>query len=115
MDDIVFTGDTTRREDSLKFTCIVQYSTELEYFLPSELTKPIDRKGSAISPFNCGKGSFEADSLALAEETEAEIRALLQSAYRAFLETQKGIDLWTGAREFPLHQEGEKVESLQVP
>ena len=110
--DVVFTGDTTRREDILYFTCIVQYSTELDYFLPSELTRPIDREGSAITPFSGGKGGFEAASLALAEETEAEIRALLQSAYRDFHKTQRGIDLWTGARDFALREEEETVQSL---
>ena len=76
---------------------------------PEELTKRIDRAGSAIAPFSDGKGRFEADSLEHAEETEAEIKALLQDAYRDLQEMQRRTELWTGVREFALDQEAIEI------
>ena len=106
----MFTGGTITRGGSLYFTCIVEYPVELDAFLPSELTKRIDKTGSAIAPFSDGKGRFEAASLEHAEETESEIKALLQTAYRDLQEMQRRTELWAGVREFTLHQEA--VESL---
>ena len=112
LDKVLFTGGTIKRGGSLYFTCIVEYPTELEAFLPSELTKRTDRTGSAIAPFSDGKGRFEADSLEHAEETEAAVKALLQTAYRDLQEMQRRTELWTGVREFALHQDAKAVESL---
>ena len=112
MDRVLFSGGTVTRGGSLYFTCVVEYPTELDAFLPSELTNRIDRPGSAIAPFSDGKGRFEAASLEHAEETETEIGALLQTAYRDLQEMQKRTEMWTGIREFALHQEDEAVERL---
>ena len=106
----MFTGGTITRGGSLYFTCIVEYPVELDAFLPSELTKRIDKEGSAIAPFSDGKGRFEADSLDHAEATEAEIKAMLQVAYSDLKEMQRRSELWTGVREFALQQEA--LESL---
>ena len=105
LERVLFTGGTITRGGSLHFTCIVEYPTELDAFLPSELTKRTDRAGSAIAPFSDGKGRFEADSLEHAEETESEIKALLRDAYRDLQEMQRRTELWTGVREFALVQE----------
>ena len=110
LERVLFTGGTITRGGSLYFTCIVEYPTELDAFLPSELTKRIDRAGSAIAPFSDGKGRFEADSLEHAEETEAEIKALLQGAYRDLQEMQRRMGLWTGVREVALEEKA--VEGL---
>ena len=106
LDKVLFTGGTVSRGDSLYFTCIVEYPAELDAFLPSELTNRIDRAGSAIAPFSDGKGQFVADSLKHAEETEADIGALLQTALRDLQEMQRRTELWTGVREFALDKEG---------
>ncbi|MCI0787266.1 MAG: hypothetical protein J4O09_13235, partial [Chloroflexi bacterium] len=88
---------------------MVEYPAELDAVLPSELTKQIDRVGSAILPFSDGKGHFEADSLEHAEETEAEIGTLLQTAHRDLQEMRRRIALWTGVKELALHQKKEGV------
>ena len=112
LDKVLFTGGTVTRSGSLYFTCTVEYPAELDAFLPSELTNRIDRAGSAIAPFSDGKGQFEADSLRHAEETEADIGALLQTAYRDLQEMQRRTALWTGVKGLALHQEEEAIESL---
>ena len=106
MEKVLFTGGTITRGGSLYFTCVVEYPAELDAFLPPDLTKRVDRAGSAIAPFSDGKGRFEADSLEHAEETEAEIKALLRDAYRDLQEMQRRTELWTGVREFALDKEG---------
>ena len=111
MDGVLFIRGTTTRGSALYFTCMVEYPTQLDGFLPSELTKQIDRAGSAILPFSDGKGRFEADSLDHAEETEAEIGTLLQTAHRDLQEMRRLTALWTGVREPALHQEVEVVEN----
>lgn len=105
MDGLLFIRGTTTRSGSLYFTCMVEYPTELDAFLPSELTKGIDRTGSAILPFSDGKGGFEADSQEHAEETEAEIGTQLQAAHKDLQEMRRRTALWTGVKEFALHQE----------
>ncbi len=112
MDKVLFTGGTITRGGSLYFTCIVEYPTELDEFLPSELTNRIDRAGSAIAPFSDGKGHFEADSLKHAEETEADIGALLQTAHRDLQEIRRRTAQWTGVKGLALHQNEEAVETL---
>ena len=112
MERVLFTGGTITRGGSLYFTCIVEYPTELDAFLPSELTNRIDRAGSAIAPFSDGKGRFEADSLEHEEETETEIGALLQTAYRDLQEMRRRTALWTGVKELVLQQEVEGVDNL---
>ena len=110
LDKVLFTGGTITRGGSLYFTCVVEYPAELDAFLPSELTKRIDKTGSATAPFSDGKGRFEADSLEHAEATEAEIKSLLQSAYGDLQEMQRRAELWTGVRELDLEEKA--VESL---
>ena len=112
MDGVLFIRGRTPRGGSLYFTCMVEYPAELDAVLPSELTKRIDRVGSAIFPFSDGKGHFEADSLEHAEETEAEIGTLLQTADRDLQEMRRRIALWTGVKELALHQKKEGVENL---
>ena len=109
LDKVLITGGTITRGGSLYFTCIVEYPTELDAFLPSELTKRIDKAGSAIASFSDGKVRFLADSLEHAEETEAGIQALLQMAYRDLQQMQRRTELWTGVREFALRQEAVKI------
>ena len=109
LDKVLFRGGTITRGGSRYFTCIVEYPVELDAFLPSGLTKRIDKTGSAIAPFCDGKGRFEADSLEHAEETEAEIKALLQTAYRELQEMQRRTERWTCVREFALHQEAAEI------
>ena len=111
MEGIQFTGGTIKRGDLLRFTCSVKYPAALDPFLSSELTMLSDRSGSLITPFSDGKGRFEADSLENAEETEAEIKALLQSAYRGLLDLEKRVEMWTGIRESALHTEENAVVS----
>ena len=112
MDGVLFIRGTTTRGSSLYFTCIVEYPTQLDGFLPSELTKQIDRVGSAILPFSDGKGRFEADSPEHAEEMETEIGSLLQTAHSNLQEMRRRAALWTGVKELALHQEREVVENL---
>ncbi len=112
MDGVLFLRGTTTKGDSLYFTCMVEYPTQLDAFLPVELTKQIDRVGSAISPFSDGRGRFETDSIDHAEETEAEIGTLLQTAYQDLQEMRRRTALWTGVKELALHQEEEAVENL---
>ena len=100
------------RDGSLFFTCMVEYPTELDAFLPLELTKRTDKIGSTIFPFSDGKGGFESDSLEHAEETEAEIGTLLQTAHRDLQEMRRRIALWTGVKELVLHQEETAVDNL---
>ena len=113
MDGVLFIRGTATKGDSLYFTCMVEYPAELDAFLPSELTKRIERAGSAISPFSEGKGRFETDSIEHAEETEAEIGTLLQTAYRDLQKMRRRTALWTGVKELALHQEGEAIENLR--
>ena len=112
MDGVLFIRGTTTKGDTLSFTCTVEYPTQLDAFLPSELTERIDRAGSEILHFSDGKGRFEADSLEHAEETEAEIGTLLQTAHRDLQEMRRRTALWTGVKELALRQEEEALENL---
>ena len=112
MDGVLFIRGTTTKGDCLYFTCLIEYPTQLDVFLPSQLTKRIDRAGSAILPFSDGKGRFETDSLEHAEETEAEIESLLQTAYTDLQEMRRRTALWTGVKELALHPEEEAVGNL---
>ena len=112
MDGVLFIRGTTTKGDTLSFTCMVEYPSQLDAFLPSELTERIDRAGSTISPFSDGKGRFETDCLENAETMEAEIGTLLQTAYRDLQEMRRRTALWTGVKKLALHQEEEAVENL---
>ena len=112
LDRILFSGGTVSRGDSTHFTCIVEYPAELDAFLPSELSKRIERAGSVIAPFSDGKVQFVADTLKHAEETKADISALLQTAHRHLQEMRKRTELWTGVKGLALRQEEEAIESL---
>ncbi len=112
MDGVLFIRGTTTKGDTLSFTCMVEYPSQLDAFSPSELTERIDRVGSTISPFSDGKGRFETDCLEHAETMEAEIGTLLQTAYRDLQEMRRRTALWTGVKKLALHQEEEAVENL---
>ena len=112
MDGVLFIRGRTPRGGSLYFTCMVEYPPQLDAFLPSQLTECPDRASLAILPFTDGKGRFETDSLEHAEETEAEIGILLQTAYEDLQEMRRRAALWTGVKELALHQEEEAVENL---
>ncbi|MFQ6030056.1 MAG: hypothetical protein ACE5Q6_21495 [Dehalococcoidia bacterium] len=99
---IKFTGGTASNGGLLKFKCLVEYPTELDTYLPADLKKQTDGKGTTILPFSDGRGNFEADSLLQAEAVEAEIKGKLQTAYHNLLEGRKRIQQWTGVREFDL-------------
>ncbi len=112
MDEVLFSGDTVKKGDTLYFTCTVKYPSELDPFLPSQLTMRTDGPGASIAPFSNGKGQFDADSLEHAEETEAEIKALLETAYGDMFDMQNRIQKWSGSRKFSLSHEEEAVEIL---
>ena len=99
---IKFTGGTANTGGLMKYKCLVEYPTELDGYLPPDLKKQTDNKGTTIMPFNDGRGNFEADSLLQAEAVEVEIKGKLQAAYNNLLEGRKRIQQWTGIREFEL-------------
>jgi len=112
-----FMGSTKNVGDSLVFSCVVEYSTNLDPFLPQDLKKQTDFDGvkTTVSPFEEGHGSFISSSIERAVTVEAEIKAKLQIAYQALVERRELIAKWTGAREYGLHlitSEGNHVESM---
>ena len=78
-----FTGSTSNTGGILAFGCKVEYSKNLDPFLPKDLKKQIELEGSktTIMPFSDGRGSFTASSLEKAEAMEVEITAKLQTAH----------------------------------
>ena len=88
-----FTGSTSNTGGILAFSCKVEYSSDLDPFLPKDLKKQTDLEGSktTILPFSDGHGSFTASSLERAETMEAEITAKLQTAYQALLERRQRV------------------------
>ena len=99
-----FTGKTTPSGNALSFSCKVEYLSELDPFLPTELKRQRDLDGfeAMVLPFREGRGGFVASSLAQAEALEAEIEAALQTAYQDLLDWRKRIEQWTGTREHEL-------------
>ena len=97
-----FMGSTKNVGNSLVFTCVVEYSSILDPFLPQDLKKQTDYDGfgTTVSPFERGCGSFTSNSIEQAVTVEAEINAKLQIAYQALLEHRELIAKWTGAREY---------------
>ena len=94
-----FLGSTKNVGDSVVFSCVVEYSSNLDPFLPQDLKKQTDFDGveTTVSPFERGRGSFTSKTIEQALTVEAEIKAKLQTAYLALLERQELIARWTGA------------------
>ncbi len=112
-----FMGSTKNVGDSLVFSCVVEYSSNLDPFLPQDLKKQTDFDGveTTVSPFERGRGSFTSKTIEQAVTVEAEIKAKLQTAYLALLERQEAIAKWTGARDYGLdlsRSEGIPEESM---
>jgi hypothetical protein len=99
---IQFKADTSSVGGFLKFNCKIEYPSTLDPFLPSELKKQTDWKGSVIMPFSGGQGGFTANTLEQAESLEAELKAKLQGAYEGLLEWKKRVGQWGGVREYAL-------------
>ena len=99
-----FMGSTKNVGESIVFSCVVEYSSNLDPFLPQDLKKQTDFDGvkTTVSPFLEGRGSFTTSSIERAVTVEAEIKAKLQIAYRALVERRVLIGKWTGAREYGL-------------
>ena len=112
-----FMGSTKNVGDSVVFSCVVEYSSNLDPFLPQDLKKQTDFDGveTTVSPFERGRGRFTSNSIEQALTVEAEIKAKLQTAYQALLERQELIAKWTGVREYGLDlisSEGVHEESM---
>ena len=99
---IKFRADTSNTGGFLKFNCKIEYPSTLDPFLPSELKKQTDWKGSIIMPFSGGQGGFTANTLEQAESLEVELKAKLQGAYEGLLEWKKRVGQWGGVREYGL-------------
>ena len=99
---IKFRADTSNTGGFLKFNCKIEYPSTLDPFLPSELKKQTDWKGSIIMPFSGGQGGFTANTLEQAESLEVELKAKLQGAYEGMLEWKKRVGQWGGVREYGL-------------
>jgi hypothetical protein len=99
---IKFRADTSNTGGSLRFNCKIEYPVSLDPFLPTELKKQTDWKGSVIMPFSGGQGSFTANTLEQAESLEVELKSKLQAAYEGLLQWQKRVGQWGGVREYGL-------------
>lgn len=99
---IKFKADTTNSGGYLKFNCKVDYPSTLDPFLPAEMKKQTDWKGSVIMPFSGGQGAFTAATLDQAESLEVELKLKIQGAYEGMLEWQKRVGQWAGTREYEL-------------
>jgi hypothetical protein len=99
---VKFKADTSNSGGLLKFNCKIEYPTILDPFLPTELKKQTDWKGSVIMPFSGGQGSFSANTLEQAEALEAEVKAKLQGAYEGLRDWEKRVSQWGGVREYDL-------------
>ena len=99
-----FTGNTKTAGDSLVFSCVVEYQSILDPFLPQDLKKltDFDDNTTTVSSFADGRGTFTSCSIERAVELEAEINAKLQTAYQALVDHRELIAKWTGAREYSL-------------
>lgn len=113
---IKFKADTINSGGGLKFNCKVDYPSTLDPFMPPELKKQTDWKGSVIMPFSGGQGSFSATSLEQAESLEDELKTKIQVAYEGMLEWQKRVGQWAGTREYDLvaPESGEKWSPRQA-
>lgn len=108
---IKFRADTSNAGGALKFNCKIEYPSTLDPFLPSDLKKQTDWKGSVIMPFSGGQGGFTANTLEQAESLEAELKEKLQGAYQGFLQWRKRVGQWGGVREYGLVKPGRAEES----
>lgn len=99
---IKFKADTSNTGGFLKFNCKIEYPSTLDPFLPAELKKQTDWKGSIIMPFSGGQGGFTANTLEQAESLEVELKGKLQGAYEGLLEWKKRVGQWGGVREYGL-------------
>ena len=99
---IKFKADTINSGGGLKFNCKVDYPSALDPFMPPELKKQTDWKGSVTMPFSGGQGSFSATSLEQAESLEDELKTKIQVAYEGLLDWQKRVGQWAGTREYDL-------------
>jgi hypothetical protein len=99
---IKFKADTTNSSGYLKFNCQIDYPSTLDPFLPPELKKQTDWKGSVIMGFSGGHGGFVAGTLEQAESLEAELKSKIQGAYEGLLEWQQRVGQWAGTREYEL-------------
>ncbi|MCI0825590.1 MAG: hypothetical protein J4N90_12640 [Chloroflexi bacterium] len=118
-----FMRSTKNVGDTVVFSCVVEYSSNLDPFLPQDLKKQTDfpphrnhwsgvqgdvvvgrANGvkSTVSPFENGRGSFTSSSIERAVTVEAEIKAKLQTAYQALVERRELTAKWTGARDYGL-------------
>ena len=97
-----FMGSTKNVGNSVVFTCVVEYSSNLDPFLPQDLKMLTDFDGfeTTVWPFERGRGSFTSNSIEQAAAMEAELKAKLQIAHQALLEHRELIAKWTGAREY---------------
>ena len=112
-----FLGTRKNVGDNRVFSCVVEYSSNLDPFVLQDLKKQTDFDGveTTVSPFERGRGSFSSSSIERAVTAETEIKAKLQTAYQAPLERQELIAKWTGAREYGLDlisSEGIHEESM---
>ncbi len=110
---VKFTGNTKTVGDSLVFSCVVEYPSILDPFLPQDLKKltDFDDTTTTVSPFADGRGAFTSCSIERAVVLEAEINAKLQTAYQELIDHRELIAKWTGAREYSL----DPIESEKIP
>ena len=103
-----FTGSTNDVGGHLTFSCQVQYSSNIDPFLPDDLKKQTNLNGveTTVLPFQEGSGGFTSSSIEAAQRVQAEIKDKLQTAYQALLKHQELIERWTGAREYGLDDIG---------
>ena len=114
---VKFTGSTKTVGGYLTYSCLVEYPSNIDPFLPDDLKKQTDCDGikTTVLPFQGGRGSFSSSSIEPALRVEAEIKDKLQTAYQALLRQQELVERWTGAREYGLEHissEGNHERSL---
>ena len=113
---VKFTGTTKNVGGYLTFSCLVEYSSNIDPFLPDDLKRQTDFDGvnTTVLPFEGGRGVFTSSSIEPALRVEAEIRVKLQTAYQALLKHRELIERWTGAREYgiDISSEGNHEDSM---
>ena len=114
---VKFTGSTKNVGGYLTFSCLVEYSSNIDPFLPDDLKRQTDFDGvnTTVLPFEGGRGVFTSSTIEPALRVEAEIKVKLQTAYQALLKHRQLIERWTGAREYGIDiisSEGNNEESM---
>ena len=114
---VKFTGSTKNAGGYLTFSCVVEYPSNIDPFLPDDLKKQTDYDGvqTTVMPFQQGRGGFTSGSIEPALRVEVEIKEKLQIAYQALLKHQELVARWTGAREYGLEHissEGTREASI---